>query len=277
MQLDERNPYKLLGVPANASYKDIRQAFRSKSKIYHPDRNAEASAETFFDLLRQAEALLSDEDKRRGFDMGQLKLDGSPTYIRNNKAEADLRKLQDLSSKPGFIHPGRGKDICIDLSLTFNQMLQGLDKKLHIMPLGALPITIPQGVMDGEVLKFEAMGMTGHKGAGPGDLYVTCHVDSSQIFQRDGLNMSMVLPVSLREAIEGGKIRLQAPYREINVSLPANTNSGENLVVRGEGIRSSGGRGDLYLEIRVMLPSKVDKQLKAFLRKWEKGDYDPRR
>jgi DnaJ-class molecular chaperone len=143
----------------------------------------------------------------------------------------------------------------------------------------SLEIEIPEGAMDRQTIRLKGQGLPGANGGPPGDAYVELHVEPHAFFERRDSNIHMELPVTLSEAVLGGKVRVPTVTGAVMLSVPAGSNTGTTLRLKGRGVLDarSGVRGDQYVKLRVVLPDKPDDRLKEFLEGWEAGKaYDPR-
>ena len=132
------------------------------------------------------------------------------------------------------------------------------------------PVRVPAGVHDGARLRVAEKGHAGPHGAPAGDLYVTVHVAPHERFRREGDDVLFTLPVAVHEAALGARIEIPSLEGRVRVRIPPGTQSGQRLRLRGRGVPSSrdGRRGDLVVELRVMLPRLLDERSKELLREF---------
>ncbi len=135
-----------------------------------------------------------------------------------------------------------------------------------------IDVKIPAGVKDGQTIRVKGRGGAGRSGAPNGDILLTVSVAPHPFMTRDGNNLRMDLPVTLKEAVLGGKVPVPTLTGTVALSVPPNSNTGTTLRLKGKGV---GGTGDLYVRLVVSLPDKPDESLKGFLEGWT-GNYDPR-
>ena len=148
------------------------------------------------------------------------------------------------------------------------------------MPLAdgrQVEVKIPAGVKDGQQIRLRGQGAPGARGGPPGDVLITIALAPHQNFARDGRNLKLELPVTLREAVLGGKIPVPTLSGPVTLTVPPNSNSGAVLRLKGKGMPASGNdpAGDLYVKLVVTLPDAPDAKLEAFAKSWA-ADYDPR-
>ncbi|EFH11674.1 DnaJ C-terminal domain-containing protein [Teichococcus cervicalis] len=298
------DPYALLGVARDASAEEIRRAYRKLARKLHPDLNpGDRQAEERFKQVSAAHDLLSDTEKRARYDRGEIDASGQekpqPRYWRQHAGGADDRYSSGagfadmaeeddiLSEILGRRRAGRagagirmkGADLRGRVTLEFLEAVNGDTKRLVLPDGSAVDVKVPPGAEDGQVLRLRGKGQEGWGGAPPGDLLVELVVLPHPLFTRDGHDIRLTLPVSLTEAVLGGKVETPTPTGPVMLAVPPGSNSGTVLRLRGRGVpRPDGSRGDAYAELRVMLPETPDPALQEFLRGWSAGRaHDPRR
>jgi DnaJ-class molecular chaperone len=136
---------------------------------------------------------------------------------------------------------------------------------------------IPAGLADGQTIRLKGQGMPGPGGTA-GDALITVTIAEHPLFKRDGSNLRLEVPVTLYEAVLGGKVRVPTLDGAVELAIPRGTNSGRTLRVKGKGLPGKDGAGDLYATIRIMLPESGDTDLEQLMKKWrDEKPYDPRR
>jgi DnaJ-class molecular chaperone len=297
-----QDPYLELGVPRSATADDIRRAFRKLAKQYHPDKNpGDKSAEDRFKRLSAAFDLLGDEDKRKKFDLGEIDADGRETMrgfqggspfgqgggaggFRANEFEnVDLGDILGEmfggrgGRAGGFGGPQRGGDIRARLEIELEEAINGAKRRLAFSDGRTLEVTIPKGAADGQVLRLKGQGSPGRAGAG--DALIEIAIRPHPIFKREGDNLVMDLPVSVPDAVLGGKVEAPTPDGPVTLSIPPGSNSASTLRLKGKGMPGQlGRRGDLMARLVVTLPDKPDPELTQFAEAWRADrPYTPRR
>jgi DnaJ-class molecular chaperone len=146
------------------------------------------------------------------------------------------------------------------------------------LPTGKeIDVKIPAGLADAQTIRLKGQGLPGPGGA-VGDALITVSVAKHPLFERDGQDLRLELPVTLYEAVLGGKVRVPTLDGAVELAIPPGTSSGRTLRVRGKGLPGKSGAGDLYATVRIVLPESADGELEALMRKWRDGKpYDPRR
>jgi DnaJ-class molecular chaperone len=289
------DPYNVLGVKKDASQDEIQKAYRRLAKKLHPDLNpGNKQAEEQFKDVSVAYDLLGDTDKRARFDRGEIDASGAERprqrYYRDFSEDnpytsgagfEDFAGDEDILSQI-FGRGGRsnlrmrGSDAHYRLSLDLLDAINGGKRHITLPDGSALDVNIPPGTRDGQVLRLRGKGQPGIGGGPPGDALVEIDVRPHRIFTRKGDDIHVELPISLSEAVLGGKIRVPTPSGPVTMTVPKWANTGTVLRLKGKGApRADGGRGDEFVTLRVMLPEKPDPELEKFVEQW-RGAYSPR-
>ncbi len=294
------DPYEILGVKRDASKNDIQAAYRRRAKKLHPDLNpGNKQAEQDFKDLSAAYEVLRDEDKRNRFDRGEIDAAGAERperrYYRdfadagagayeNGAGFADFGGGDDIFAE-FFSRRGRrnvrmrGPDVHYSMEIDFLDAVNGGTRQVTLSDGQTLDIQIPPGARDGQTLRLRGKGGAGEGGAEAGDALIELRVRPHPFYRRDGDDIRLDLPISLREAVLGGKVRVPTPAGPVAASVPENSSSGRTLRLKGKGVaRRNGTRGDAYATLKIVLPDRPDPELKAFVAGWSAGrDADPRR
>lgn len=290
------DPYKTLGVARDASPDDISRAYRKLAKQHHPDLNpGNAKAEERFKVVAAANELLSDAEKRGRFDRGEIDASGheqapQPSYRDYADGEPGRRygragpqpegwSNEDFGDIFGSMFSGRGrpagdasmrgKDERYTLTTDFVDAVVGATRRLTLPDGRTLDVKIPPGSTDGQVLRLRGQGSGGWNGGIAGDALIEIHVTPHRVFKRDGQDIRLELPVTLTEAVLGGPVEVPTPVGPVRMRVPAQSDSGTELRLRGRGVPANGGlaAGDLYARLRVVLGTP-DAALEEFLRGW---------
>ncbi|PBN43599.1 DnaJ C-terminal domain-containing protein [Sphingobium sp. D43FB] len=289
------NPYKTLGVAHDASQDAIRQAYRKLAKKHHPDLNpGDAKAEEQFKKVAAANGLLSDPEKRGQFDRGEIDAagqeraqrpsyrdhaDGDPgrRYSPGAQESWDSGDFSDIfgsifrnGRRPGGAFRSAGNDERYSLTTDFLEAINGATRRINLPDGRMLDVKIPAGTVDGLVMRLRGQGGAGINGGAAGDALIEIHVAPHPFFERSGQDIKIVLPVSLAEAVLGGPVEVKTPRGPVKLQVPAGSDSGTELRLRGRGVPQSKGHaaGDLYATLRVMI-GKPDAALTNFLRDWK--------
>ncbi|NQW00889.1 MAG: J domain-containing protein [Rhodospirillales bacterium] len=298
------DPYALLGVAKDATTKQIRKAYTDLAKKLHPDINPNnPAAEARFKEVSAAHALLADPEMRAKFDRGEIDAEGHekaaerPYYrdFADQPAggkyaeqegfanEEDLQAfMADLFARRSGGHniKAKGGDLNYRLDVTFLEAAKG-DKKTVTMPDGrTLKINIPAGLRHQQSLRLRGQGLAGYNGGPPGDAYVEVHVKADPVFSRKDDDIHVEVPISLNEAILGGKIDVPTIDGPVTMTIPKYANSGTRLRLRDKGLPAAKGkqRGHQFVTLKVVLPSESDGELATFIEDWAKSHpYNPRK
>jgi DnaJ-class molecular chaperone len=145
----------------------------------------------------------------------------------------------------------------------------GTTKRISLANGKNLDVKVPPGTEDGAILRLKAQGGNGQGGGPAGDALIEIKIDPHALFQRDGADIAMTLPVTLGEAALGAKVTVPTLDGRVTVTIPQGSNSGAVLRLKGRGIPKGRARGDQLVTIQIMLPGTIDSELEAFLRRWE--------
>lgn len=174
---------------------------------------------------------------------------------------------------------GVGVDLDLNVSMTVSleDVVKGGDKRVRLSNGKELNVRIPVGVAAGQQIRLKGQGETA-PGHPPGDLRITINIAPHPIFKVEGSDLRLDLPITLYEAVLGGKVRVPTIGGAVELSMPKNTSSGRTFRLKGKGLpRPSGGSGDLFATTRIMLPDGNDTELEALMKKWRDGhSYNPR-
>jgi DnaJ-class molecular chaperone len=168
-------------------------------------------------------------------------------------------------------------DLQVAMSVSLEEAVKGGEKRVRLPSGKELNVKIPAGVVNGQQIRLKGQGETapGHK---PGDLLITINIAPHPHFKVDGSDLRLDLPITLYEAVLGGKVRVPTLTGAVELSIPKNTSSGRTFRLKGKGLpKAAGAPGDLFVTTRIMLPDGNDSELEALMQKWRDGHpYNPR-
>ncbi len=289
------DPYVTLGVKVDATQDDIRKAYRNLAKQHHPDLNpGNASAEDRFKKISAANEILSDAAKRARYDAGEIDAAGQerPQSYRDYADGGDGRRYSPNGPQAGGWNaedfddifgsmfggdqrgrgtgPARGRDTRYAFTADFLDAVTGATPRLTLPDGRALDVKLPAGTLDGQVLRLRGQGGGGANGGNSGDALVEITVAPHRFFTRDGNDLRVELPVTLPEAVLGGPVEVPTPTGPVRMRVPAGSDTGTELRLRGRGVPAHAGQdaGNLYATLRVVL-GKPDAALETFLRTWQ--------
>lgn len=285
--------YSTLGLTRSASDDDIRKAYRKLAKEYHPDLNPGKQAEETFKRIGAANDILSDPARRRQYDRGEIDANGEPAYGmhtrrpqgRSSGGATGRGGMDDFAFADVFTDmfgggrgSGRGQDVRYSLDVDFLEAIAGAKKRVTLPEGGVLDLTVPEGVQDGQILRLKGKGGSGT--IERGDALVEIKVRPHPNFKRVGDDVTFEVPVTIDEAVLGGKIEVATVQGRILVNLPKGTGSGQVIRLKGKGVRnaSNGVTGDGLATIRIVMPPAIDDSLSYFFSEWRQSHkYDPGR
>jgi DnaJ-class molecular chaperone len=170
-----------------------------------------------------------------------------------------------------------GRDITAALSITLAEAAKGVKKRVQLPTGKEVEVKIPAGLDEGQQIRLKGQGLPG-PGGRPGDLLITVSVTPHPLFQRDGADLRLDLPMTLYEAVLGSKVRVPTLDGAVELAIPAGTNAGRTFRLKGKGFPAKERKGDLLATVRIMLPEGQDHDLEELMRKWrETKPYDPRK
>jgi len=173
---------------------------------------------------------------------------------------------------------GIGLDLDVNAALTVSleDAVNGAEKRVRLPSGKELNVKIPPGVSAGQQIRLKGQGETaqGHR---PGDVLITVSIAPHAFFKVDGSDLRVDLPITLYEAVLGGKVRVPTLGGAVELSVPKNTSSGRTFRLKGKGLPKSGGSGDLFVTTKIILPDGNDSDLEQLMQKWRDGHpYNPR-
>jgi DnaJ-class molecular chaperone len=300
-----RDPYEVLGVAKDADEDAVKKAYRALAKKHHPDLHpGDKSALSKFQEIQGAYDLLSDKDKRRRFDAGEIDASGAERPPRNfyrgyadggagdsskyyNFSEGADVDLDDLFSMFGGAAGGMGgararggrtsfkmpgADVSYTLRVGFLDAANGARQRITLPDGRAIDVNIPEGTHDRQTLRLKGQGQPGMGGGESGDAYIEIHVEPHAFFTRKDNDVHVEVPVTLDEAVLGAKIDVPTVAGTVSLTVPQGSNTGTTLRLKGRGILDSRAktRGDQYVKLKVVLPDTPDEELRSFVEQWAK-------
>lgn len=306
--------YQTLGVPKGASKKEIKKAYRKLAGELHPDKKPGAAAEQRFKDVTTAYEVLSDDKRRKDYDeFGDMSLrsgfDADQARAARNfgfgggggggGVHFDLGDLfgggaQSAHAPGGFgdmlgdlfgrtrgqrpAGPRRGQDTSSTIKISFTDAVLGTT--LRLSPSGGgdpITVRIPAGADHGSRVRVRGKGGPGIANGPPGDLLLTLEVEDHPVFDRDGDNLSVEIPVTLSEAFHGAQIMVPTPHGEVKLTVPKGVQSGQKVRLRGKGVaKKNKPPGDLYVRFMVVYPKTDDEQVAKAIETIAAHEGDPR-
>ncbi|MFN4231396.1 DnaJ C-terminal domain-containing protein [Thermus sp.] len=265
--------YAILGVPRNATQEEIKRAYKRLARQYHPDVNKSPEAEERFKEINEAYAVLSDPEKRRVYDTyGTATPPPPPPPGGYDFSGFEVEDFSDffqelfgggLFGGMGRRRPRKGRDLRAELPLTLEEAFRGGEK---VVEVGGrrVSVRIPPGVQEGSLIRLAGLGGPGEP---PGDLLLSVRLLPHPVFRLEGQDLHATLDVPAPIAVVGGKVRAPTLEGPVEVTIPPKTQAGRRLRLKGKGFPGPHGRGDLYLEVRVVIPEDLTPEEEELWRK----------
>lgn len=310
MAMEFKDYYQTLGVNADADAKAIKAAYRRLARKYHPDVSAEENAEDQFKEVSEAYEVLKDKDKRAEYDMlrqhGEAGSFEPPPGWQPGGFQSDPGDFQggfsdffeqvfgqsghgsgQGYSRQQFVH--RGEDIELSMAIFLEDSLKGkshtisyevpaFDAQGHLVrQKRTLNVKIPAGVIEGERIRLKGQGAPGIGDAPAGDLYLQIKFAPHPMYLVDGASLTITVPLAPWEAALGCKMQVPTLDGAVSVTVPANSQNGKRMRIKGKGLGKSDKRGDLYLVLRIVLPESSTEKERALWRQLsEQSTFKPR-
>ena len=312
-----RDPYEVLGVSRTASENEIKSAFRKLAKKHHPDQNKDPKAKEHFAEANSAYEIVGDKEKRKQFDRGEIGPDGKPRFqgfegFTGGGAQqpgGGARTFRWSSGGPGGGFAGgggepfaddilsdilggfgrgrargarqqapRGEDIAATAAVTLEQIVHGEKVRVDLPTGRTLEVTVPFGTRPGQTIRLKGQGRPSPMGGTPGDAMVTVEFVPHPLFRVDGDTLRREIAITLDEAVLGAKVRVPTLDGPVTLTVPPKSSGGRTLRLKGKGLpRAGGGRGDLLVALKIVLPEGGDAELEALMKTWrEKKRYTAR-
>lgn len=301
----DKDFYKVLGVSKDVSQADLKKTYRKLARKYHPDSNpGDAKAEAKFKEISEANAVLSDPEQRKEYDQIRAMGTGMPRFAAgehngsfedvfggmfggNQRTRYQSGGFEDIfgsmfggggtfgQSTGGFRGAGgptKGRDLTASTTLDFVTAIKGDTVRLQSAGGKPISVRIPEGVADGQKIRLKGKGEPSLDGGAPGDLTLTVTVRKHPVFERDGLNLRVDVPVTFAEATLGATIEVPTLEGDpVKLRIAPGTPSGRILRVKGRGVTTAKGSGDLLAEVVVAVPAHLTAEAKDHLEKFAKA------
>jgi len=178
--------------------------------------------------------------------------------------------------EPEDLGDSAGRDVTIPVTITLEEAAGGGTRRVRLPTGKEVDVKIPAGMVDGKQIRLKGQGVPGP--GGPGDALITVTIAPHALFERDGANLRTNVPITLYDAVLGGKVRVPTLGGAVELAIPAGTSGGRTFRLKGKGLPVEGNAGDLFATVRIVLPERADPELEELMRKWrENKPYDPRR
>jgi curved DNA-binding protein len=276
--------YKVLGVSKSATEKDIKNAYRKLARKYHPDLNSDSDAKSRFQLINEANLVLSDAVKRKNYDeFGHLQNDGESFKSKNARSErppgwenndfSGYDQNEEFSSffasmfggnatggwRKSRTHNQKGQDFSFQLPINLVDVLLTHKRTFNINGEN-IRITVPAGIENGQIIKIPARGGPGTNGGPNGDLFLTFAIDEHETFKRVGKDLFSELEIDLYTAILGGEVIFESLNGKVKLKIKQGTQCNAKLKLKNKGLpayKNNGQPGYLQITIKIKMPEKT--------------------
>ncbi|MEY4450307.1 MAG: hypothetical protein RLZZ304_682 [Actinomycetota bacterium] len=300
----QKDFYKTLGVAKDVSEAELKKVYRKLSRQYHPDTNpGDAKAEAKFKEISEAYSVLGDKQQRAEYDQvramgGGARFTGGQGFpggaggFGGQGFPGGAGGFEDVFANlfggggfpggggRGGFGPQRGSDLSTSKTIDFIDSIKGATVKLQLGNHGEpISLKVPAGILDGQKLKVRGKGQASPNGGEAGDLVVTINVKAHPVFSRDGNNLRVTVPVTFAEAVLGATIQVPTLGGEpVKLKVSAGTPNGRVLRVKGRGVVTPKGEGDLLATVEIAVPAHVSDKAAKLLAEFDSQlpDEDPR-
>lgn len=311
--MEFKDYYQILGVAADADAKDIKTAYRKLARKYHPDMNADAGAEDQFKEVAEAYEVLKDPGRRAEYD--ELRHYRSSSGSRSgggfepppgwrsssgfsgagaNQFDGNFSDFFNSifsggGGDPRYQRSGmRGQDAELEMPIFLEETVTETSKLVeYLIPVydngqlrevkKSLNVKIPPGVQDGERIRLKGQGGSGHGDGASGDLYLHIRLVPHPLFDVEGHNLVITVPLAPWEAALGTKVTVPTLTGKIHLTVAPNSQAGQRLRIKGKGLTTATGKGDLFALLKVVMPPTANSKVTAL---WQslaaEADFDPR-
>lgn len=310
--MEFKDYYQILGVPPDADAKVIKTAYRKLARKYHPDMNPDEGAEEKFKEVAEAYEVLKDAGRRAEFDelrhyrnssggRSGSRFEPPPGWQSNSgfsggagHFEGDFSDFfnsifSGAGAEPHYQRSGlRGQDAEIEMPIFLEETVAESSKVVeYLIPVlengqrrevkKSLKVKIPAGVQDGERIRLKGQGGSGHGDGVNGDLYLHIRLVPHPLFDVEGHNLIITVPLAPWEAALGTKITVPTLSGKIHLTIAPNSQAGQRLRVKGKGLVTKTGRGDLFALLKVVMPPSANSKVTALWQSLsDEIDFDPR-
>ena len=274
----EKDFYKVLGVTKDVSAAELKKVYRKLARKYHPDSNpGDAKAEAKFKEITEANSVLSDPEQRKEYDQFRA-MGGGARFTAPGGQGQSSAGFEDVFANlfggrggfGGFGGPVPGSDLSATTTIPFIDSINGTTIRLNYEGMAPINAKIPAGVSDGQKIKLRGKGQASPNGGPKGDLIITVSVKAHPVFSRDGINLRLTVPVTFAEAVLGATITVPTLGGDpVKLKVAPNTPNGRVLRVKGKGVPSAKGTGDLLAMVEVLVPTHISEQAAKALKDFD--------
>jgi len=295
--MEYKDYYKILGVEEKDDQALIKKVYRRLARKYHPDVSEEANADEKFKEIQEAYQVLKDPEKRAEYDQmrrgnfGGGEFTPPPSWQQGQRTYSD-HDFQDQGQFSDFFNnmfnqryqgaetePSRGQDQHSKLSVSLHEAYDGGTRQLQLQQpvvddktgvvtqkTRTINVKIPKGVKDGQSIRLKGLGVSGLRGGKPGDLYLDVQIAKDKHYQLDGRNITLDVPITPWEAALGAKINVPTLGGKVALNIPAGTQSGTKLRLKGRGLPGT-PPGDQFVIVNIHTPVPTEDAHRALYQK----------
>lgn len=285
--------YKILGLDTNkVSLSQIKNAYKEQAKKYHPDVNGGSSKyEERFKDINEAYNILSNSSSKRKYDRTWNSHVGRNQRNTVYQAQSGKEVLWNMlfgnilnkEKEPNVRkNAKRGENIETEINISLEEAFNGNEKSIGLRTVDGkmktFKINVPAGIQNNEKIRLIGQGKRGIGGAKDGDLFINVKIDSNKIFRLDGYDLRSDLYLTPWEAALSTKVEVQTIDGDVSIYVPAGIQSGEEIIIENKGYKDGkGGRGNLILETKIMIPKSMNEQEKVLFEKLKANSkFNPR-
>lgn len=303
--LDYKDYYKIMGVDADASQDEIKRAYRKLARKYHPDVSSEAEAERRFKEVGEAYEVLKDPEKRAAYDqLGSNWQQGQefrppPGWEGGFQGGGSSSGFSDFfeslfgqgfasSGRPTHSSRQRGEDQQATITVDLEDSYQGARRSIRLSQpeMGrngqwqsrekTLNVTIPKGIRSGQKIRLAKQGNPGPGGGPAGDLLLEVSIRQHRLYQLEGADVTLKLPITPWEAALGSTVKVPTPAGKVDLKIAAGSQSGQRLRLKGRGLPGK-QPGDFYVVLNVVMPKvRTDEDRALFEQMSRQMAFEPR-
>lgn len=309
--MEYKDYYLTLGVNKNVSAAELKKQYRKLAREYHPDVNRDPASEKKFKDIGEAYEVLKDPEKRTAYDRyGANWKSGQPRHERpharsdsRGRTGAGFKFTEDMSNdereysdffKSVFgqganhaTYQKRGRDMDASISIPLKDAYTGTTRTLTLETPNlssngtveytkkTLSVTIPPGIKKGGRIRLKGQGSPSHSGGAEGDLYIRIEIDQHRLFDVEGSDVYLTLPIAPWEAALGGKVQVPSPVGTLTLNIPKGSIAGKKLRLRGKGIPSK-QPGNLYIILEIVLPPADTDKAEKIYKEMSELNFNPR-
>ena len=281
--------YKILGLETSrVSLEEIKNAYRTAAKKYHPDVNiGDNLAEERIKDINEAYRTLSEPSAKRKYDRIWNAHNLTKRTFKPNGKESIVKMFfgnvaQKIDKEKTKEAPVKGENVETEINISLYDAYYGLEKRLSLRTvegnMKTFTVSVPEGIRNGEKIRLIGQGKPGKNGAKNGDLFIKINIQDDKKFKLKGYDLYTDLMITPWEAALGTRVNVDSIEDETKVYIPQGIESGEKIRIPGKGYKiGNGSKGDLVAEVKIMIPKKIsDEEMEIYKKLKEVSNFNPR-